>query len=147
MPEKKTNQKETPVQKWRMALTDSARFAERMVESDMTAMTTAWESNPKDDPQPTAMTRTAYADAADAHRAIAAVCAARNDTTGAKQHDRHMAVAALMCDIATAAWTPAKADAKAKADAAAAAAKADAVAAIMEQMKAAGLTVDDINTQ
>lgn len=145
MPEKKERKADTPAQKWRMSLTDSANFAEKMVDADMTAMTTAWESDKKTEPAPVWLTRDEYAAAADAHRAIAAACAARDDAVGTAQHDRHMAVADRMCDIATAAWTPAKAHDAAVAAAAAAKEKADAVAKVAAMMAQLGLTADDIN--
>ena len=145
--EKKERKAQTPTQKWRMALTDSANFAEQLVESDMTAMTDAWNANKKHEPAPVGLTREQYANAADAHRAIALVCADRGDTTGAKQHDRHMAVADRMCAIATAAWTPKKADKAAKDAAKAAKAKADATAKVAAMMAELGLTVDDLTTE
>lgn len=145
--EKKERKAQTPAQKWRMALTDSANFAEKLVESDMNAMTAAYKADKKNEPAPVGLTREQYADAADAHRAIAVVCANRGDTTGTKQHARHMAIADTMDNIATAAWTPKKAAAAAKAAKAAAKAKADATAKVAAMMAELGLTVDDLTTQ
>ena len=145
--EKKERKAQTPTQKWRMALTDSANFAEQLVESDMTAMTDAWNANKRKKPAPVGLTREQYANAADCHRAIAAVCADRGDAHGTRQHDRHMAVADMMCDIATATWTPKKAADAAAAAKAAADAKADAIAKVAAAMAELGLTVDDLTTQ
>ena len=148
MPEQKKGTQTMP-QKWHMALTDAANFGEKCVAADKDAMTAAWVAKPRTTPEPVGMTRDDYAHGADVHRAIAATYeqTAATDAVAARKADRHHALADAMCAIATRAWTPKKADTAAKAAKAAADAKAAAVAKVMEQLAAAGLTVDDLETQ
>lgn len=148
MPTKKPDVKKTPtpvcVTKYRMAMTDTANFAEKVIDAEHAAQNAAWDGKARTVTECVLFTAAEYRAAGDMHRAIAATVRADTRTGADARADRHMAVADAMTAIGTREWNPAAAAKAAKAAADAAKAKADAIAAVRAQMAALGVDPSDL---